>query len=164
MFKSIKQALEKFFTKNMIIVLIIAVLIWALSCYVDTKQTIKSVMDTMEDGTSGEDKSEATQGAVAPSEPNAVHGYSVQSVANPEELLPKDTNSAWSDGAPPVQGSATNSQLDENSIKLGMQSNVMRNANLSLRSDPPISKADVGPWNQSTIEADSSRLPLEIGH
>ena len=39
----------------------------------------------------------------------------------------------------------------------------MRNANLQLRSDPVIAKADIGPWNQSTIEGDSTRQQLEIG-
>lgn len=163
MFKSIQQGLAKFFTQKMIIVLIVLVLIWAISSYVDTK-AIKKVMDTMEDGTPVEDKKEGESEEVAPSDPNQVHGYSVQNVANPEELLPNDSNAAWSEVAPPVQGTATNSQIDEQAIKLGMQGNVMRNANLSLRSDPPISKADVGPWNQSTIEADSSRQTLEIGH
>jgi hypothetical protein len=40
---------------------------------------------------------------------------------------------------------------------------TLRNANLQLRSDPIISKAEVGPWNQSTIETDYARVPLEIG-
>jgi hypothetical protein len=39
----------------------------------------------------------------------------------------------------------------------------LRNANLQLRSDPIIPKSDVGPWNQSTIEADMGRVPLELG-
>ena len=163
MFKSIQQSLAKFFTQKMIIVLIVLVLIWAISSYVDTK-AIKTVMDTMEDGTPAEEKNGNATEEVAPSDPNQVHGYSVQNVANPEELLPKDTNASWSEVAPPVQGTPTNSHIDEQAIKLGMQSNVMRNANLSLRSDPPISKADVGPWNQSTIETDTSRQTLEIGH
>jgi len=41
---------------------------------------------------------------------------------------------------------------------------TLRNANLQLRSDPVIQKADVGPWNQSTIEGDYGRVPLEIGN
>jgi len=39
----------------------------------------------------------------------------------------------------------------------------MRNANLQLRSDPVIAKSDIGPWNQSTIDGDSTRQPMEIG-
>ena len=39
----------------------------------------------------------------------------------------------------------------------------LRNANQQLRSDPVISKVDVGPWHNSTIEADVTRVPLELG-
>jgi len=34
---------------------------------------------------------------------------------------------------------------------------------LQLRSDPIIPKSNIGPWNQSTIEPDIGRVPLEIG-
>jgi hypothetical protein len=40
---------------------------------------------------------------------------------------------------------------------------TLRNANLQLRSDPIISKSDIGPWMQSTIEPDLARVPLELG-
>jgi len=33
-----------------------------------------------------------------------------------------------------------------------------------LRSQPIIPKKDIGPWNQSTIDQDISRVPLEIGY
>ena len=39
----------------------------------------------------------------------------------------------------------------------------LRNANQQLRSDPVIAKVDVGPWHNSTIEADVTRVPLELG-
>ena len=48
-------------------------------------------------------------------------------------------------------------------IGLDTIGNTLRNANLQLRSDPVISKQDVGPWNQSTMEADLMRVPLEVG-
>jgi hypothetical protein len=35
---------------------------------------------------------------------------------------------------------------------------------LQLRSDPIIQKQDIGPWNQSTIEPDLARVPLEVGY
>ena len=40
---------------------------------------------------------------------------------------------------------------------------TMKNANLQLRSDPVIQKGEIGPWNQSTIEPDLMRVPLEVG-
>jgi hypothetical protein len=39
----------------------------------------------------------------------------------------------------------------------------LRNANLQIRSEPPNPQMTVGPWNQSTIEPDFMRPPLEIG-
>lgn len=41
--------------------------------------------------------------------------------------------------------------------------NSLRNANLQLRSDPPISQVNAGPWMQSTISPDVNRKQLEIG-
>ena len=40
---------------------------------------------------------------------------------------------------------------------------TLRNPTYDLRSDPVIPKQDVGPWNQSTIEPDLARVPLELG-
>ena len=37
------------------------------------------------------------------------------------------------------------------------------NANLQLRSDPPVPKANVGPFLNSTIEPEQGRPLLEIG-
>jgi hypothetical protein len=40
---------------------------------------------------------------------------------------------------------------------------TLKNPNLQLRSDPIIVKQNVGPWNNSTYEADLGRVPLELG-
>jgi hypothetical protein len=40
---------------------------------------------------------------------------------------------------------------------------TLRNANQQLRSDPIIPVQQVGPWNQTTMEPDLGRVPLEIG-
>ena len=39
---------------------------------------------------------------------------------------------------------------------------TLKNANYGLRSEPSIPREDVGPWLNSTIEADTNRRPLEI--
>lgn len=38
---------------------------------------------------------------------------------------------------------------------------TLKNANYSLRKDPPLKKSDVGPWLNSTIEADVLRKSLD---
>ena len=40
---------------------------------------------------------------------------------------------------------------------------TLKNPNLQLRSEPAIPKQQVGPWNNSTVEPDLSRVPLELG-
>ena len=84
-----------------------------------------------------------------------------------EDLLPKDAaNSKWAQVAPAGQGSVT----DQNFLTAGYLNGVntvgqsMRNANMQLRSDPPIDRVNVGPWNQTTIEYDNSRRFFEIGN
>ena len=49
--------------------------------------------------------------------------------------------------------------------RIGLDSigQTMKNANLQIRSDPAIVKQNVGPWNNSTFEADNIRTPLELG-
>lgn len=83
-----------------------------------------------------------------------------------EDLLPKDAaNSKWAQANPAGQGSVS----DKNFLNAGFLAGIntvgqsMKNPNYQLRSDPPIEKINVGPWQQSTIEFDVSRRFFEIG-
>jgi hypothetical protein len=113
----------------------------------------------------------AATAATAPTAPTggsaAPNGYSQQTVANPSDLLPKDANSQWASLNPGSmnQGDIMMPDLLQAGYHIGLDTigQSLRNANLQLRSDPIISKADIGPWNQSTIEPDLGRVPLEIG-
>ena len=40
---------------------------------------------------------------------------------------------------------------------------TLRNANYQLRSEPPNPQVKVSPWQQTTIEPDTNRRPMEIG-
>lgn len=82
---------------------------------------------------------------------------------DPVELLPKDNNSEWNQLNPAVQANVG----DVNFVTPGPQSYMtsskpLRNANLQLRSDPPVPQVPVSPWNNTTIQPDDSRRPLEI--
>lgn len=46
-------------------------------------------------------------------------------------------------------------------IGIDTQGSSLRNANWQLRSDPPNPRMNVGPWSNSTIDADLLRRPLE---
>lgn len=83
-----------------------------------------------------------------------------------DDLLPKDAaNSKWAQVNPAGQGDLK----DKNFLNAGFHVGIntvgtsLRNPNLSLRSEPPNPQVKVSPWNQTTIEADLNRRPLEIG-
>jgi hypothetical protein len=82
------------------------------------------------------------------------------------DLLPKDAgNSKWAE----INPAGTGDIRDQNFLTAGYHIGIntigqtLRNANLQLRSDPIIQKSEIGPWNQSTIEPDLMRVPLEVG-
>ena len=168
MFKEIQSGLAKFFTKEFVIVAIIfMVLIWGLLSYSGEKVSFK---DNMEDGSAKAEpaaKEQPAAPAVAPAPAAPASGYALQPVANPSDLLPKDENSQWAALNPSAMkgGDVMMPDLLQAGYHIGLDTigQSLRNANLQLRSDPIIAKADIGPWNQSTIEPDLGRVPLEIG-
>ena len=174
MFKEITSGLSKFFTKERVLVLIIfLVLAWALFAYSGSKL---NVYDNMADAgvTAPTKPTVPTLPSVisAPAQDGAASvpgpaGYSAQAVANPSDLLPKDSNSQWSALNPNTMngGDILMPDLLQAGYHIGLDTigQSLRNPNLQLRSDPVIQKSDIGPWNQSTIEPDFGRVPLEIG-
>lgn len=177
MFKDIQQGFAKFFTKERVLILIIFIILaWSLLYYSNSKSY---VFDGMDGGMSAAQQSNArdvaptigtSAGGAAPSPAaglSAAGAYALQPVANPSELLPTDQNSQWAALNPNTmnQGSVLMPDLLQAGYHIGLDTigQTLRNANLQLRSDPIIPKSDIGPWNQSTMEADIGRVPLEIG-
>lgn len=80
-----------------------------------------------------------------------------------QDLLPKDAeNSLWAKNSPSPPGDASdqNYLTAASLVGINTQGSSMRNANLQLRPDPPITRAFTGIWNQSTIDSDLSRKDL----
>lgn len=166
------NALKKFFTKDRMIIIIIAVVLAMFVLYYSSGKM--TMMDNMEDGAvkEGEEEKEEMKSSLAETVPGVsgvseaftAANYSAKEVANPSELLPKDDNSQWSSLNPSVQHAPNTPDLLQAGIHVGLDTvgQTMKNANLQLRSDPVIPKADIGPWNQSTVEPDLIRLPLEV--
>jgi hypothetical protein len=86
-------------------------------------------------------------------------------VANPSDLLPRDTNNQWGSLNPSGSGDLLGQNLLSATFLTGIDTigNTMKNANLQLRSEPPNPQLNVGPWNQSTFAPDLMRTPLELG-
>lgn len=83
-----------------------------------------------------------------------------------EDLLPKDAaNSKWAQVNPAGQGDLQGQNFLTAGFQVGVNTvgSSLRNANLQLRSEPPIAKGNWGPIYNSTIEPDTMRRPLEIG-
>jgi hypothetical protein len=173
----LSSGLRKFFTKDRVLVLVGFILLAVVFMYYSTgKMTVRDSMQTgerekeknasnpieqvMQDA---KDVVASTTGTGTDTEPFT--GYSDKDVANPSELLPKDDNSQWSSLNPVSQSNPQMPDLLQAGYHIGLDTigQTMKNANLQLRSDPVIQKGDIGPWNQSTIEPDLMRVPLEVG-
>jgi hypothetical protein len=113
----------------------------------------------------GQNEVFASANGVQTTMPGMPSSCSHPNIQNPAELLPKDTNSQWAQLNPSGKGELANVNLLKAGYHIGIDSvgQSLRNANLQIRSEPPNPQLYVGPWNQSTIEPDFMRPPLELG-
>uniref|UniRef100_A0A6C0EUS4 Minor capsid protein P11 C-terminal conserved region domain-containing protein n=1 Tax=viral metagenome TaxID=1070528 RepID=A0A6C0EUS4_9ZZZZ len=160
---------------NILLGLGIVVVIVVLFNYNNNKG---SVMDNMYDQGNSSLSMDSSSNAVTPSSTdqnnflpvsglNTSNGSSScnnQQVVNPSDLLPKDGNSEWSN-INPANADLKNLNLLSAGQLIGINTvgSSLRNPNMQERSEPVIPKANIGPWNNSTIDADTLRRPLEIG-
>ena len=169
----IASGMLKFFTFDKIIIAVILLLVlYVLYSYSGSKGFS---LDGMEGGMQSQQQPTvkdtsaqyvvAPQPAVGASQSAPPAGYSTQPVAQPSDLLPQDQNKEWSALNPVSMNQGGMVDLLQAGYHIGLDTigQTLRNANLQLRSDPVIPKQDIGPWNQSTIEADLGRVPLELG-
>ena len=82
----------------------------------------------------------------------------------PEELKPQDNSSLWAQVNPSGQGSLADQNFLTSGFHIGINTvgQTLRNANRQLRSEPLNPQVKVSPWQQTTIEPDINRRPLEI--
>lgn len=107
----------------------------------------------------------ASANGVQTSMPGLPSSCSSPNIQNPAELLPKNSDNQWAQLNPSGKGELANVNLLKAGYHIGIDTigQSLRNANLQIRSEPPNPQLNVGPWNQSTIEPDFMRPPLEIG-
>jgi len=180
MLKEISSGLSRFFTRDKVIIFVILfILMFALFGYSNSKgMYLDGYRQYDEDSNTDPTKEPSVKNTPAQNyvqppagmspPPNAQQtGYSGHSTSSPEELLPKDANSQWSSLNPVANSNGiVMPDLLQAGYHIGLDTigQTLRNANQQLRSDPIIPRADVGPWNMSTIEPDIGRTPLEIGN
>jgi hypothetical protein len=165
MWKELVSSITKFASRDKIIILIALIVIgFILVRYSGSKSMVLDGMDTGYP-VAEPAKERASSGSGAVPVAPAVQG--APAVASPSDLLPVDANSQWS-ALNPVgmnQGNVLMPDLLQAGYHIGLDTigQTLRNPTYDLRSDPVIPKQDVGPWNQSTIEPDLARVPLELG-
>jgi hypothetical protein len=163
MLKSFTRGFSKFFTTERVTILVVfLILAWGLWSYSGSK-SLK--VDSMDTGSAQSTESiPSVPDSVAPAS-SITSGYNMQSATNPSDLLPQDQNSQWAALNPVAQGNIAAPDLLQAGYHIGLDTigQTLKNANLQERSDPIIPKSNIGPWNQSTIEPDLGRVPLEVG-
>jgi hypothetical protein len=179
------KALSNFSKSNgmwVFIIIVVILIIWALTNYSGKKGIIRDgyagssltgaapsepstvfAQSTQQMG--GSNAAMTTSGSVPSATASNPGNYVAQPVANPGDLLPKDQNSEWSKLNPISNSNPMIPDLLQAGSLIGLDTigQTLKNANLQLRSDPVIVKQNVGPWNNSTYEADLGRVPLELG-
>jgi hypothetical protein len=82
----------------------------------------------------------------------------------PMELLPKDSNSTWAQQNPMGNGSLKGKNFLSAGALIGVNTvgQSLRNANLQIRAEPPVPQVPVSVFNNSTIEPDLTRRPLDL--
>jgi len=107
----------------------------------------------------------ASVNGIQTSMPGMPSSCSQPNIQNPAELLPKSSDNQWAQLNPSGKGELANVNLLKAGYHIGIDTigQSLRNSNLQIRSEPPNPQLNVGPWNQSTIEPDFMRPPLEIG-
>ena len=183
MLKELSQGLNKFINRKELVIAVVALVVGvALLSYSNTKTFS---MDGLEDGGINNGNGHSNRGGygsgtkdlaqpsvadtgaqyvVAAAESiNMGNDYTMRPVNNVSDLLPTDKNSEWAKLNPGLNAGSTPDLLSAGTI-IGINRAPLRNSNLQYRSDPVIPRQDIGPWNQSTIDQDISRIPLEIGY
>jgi hypothetical protein len=149
-------------TKEFISLIVFLILAWALLNYTNNKT---SYIDGMDVGmkNNATDSSKNLVASAPAAAPPAASG--TLTATSPTDLLPSDQNSEWAALNPVNNNNPAIPDLLQAGYHIGLDTigQTLRNPNYQLRSDPVIPKAEVGPWNMSTIEPDLGRVPLEVG-
>jgi hypothetical protein len=163
MFKGITRGLSKFFTtQRTIFLVIVLILAFILYNYSGTK---KLVLDGYNNSNTQSSPLTGTSPSPSPIPVSTPLVANTTNTNKPTDLLPIDNNSQFSNFNMLNQENVVMPDLLDAGYLIGLDTigQSLRNPNYQERSDPIIPKVSVGPWNNSTIEPDLGRVPLEIG-
>jgi len=156
MLKALKGFSQFFTNQRIMIILVIAILGFALYSYGFQKDLIQDNMESEMEMPEMPEEPEQAMESPMPEMPKAEK----KDTAAPADLLPKDVNDNFSDFTGDIKKNIQAPDLLTAGANMGTIGQSLRNANQQLRADPIIEKTLQCPWNNSTIEADTSRKPL----
>ena len=158
MFKQLKTGIMKAFSKKWIIIAAAILLVIGLYCYSWKKHQMFDMMTTGFDSTMN-DHDPSLDMPIS----NMDEEFNTQSMSDPSDLLPNDSNSQWASLNPITQGNVAIPDLLQSGYHIGLDSigQSLKNANYQNRADPVIERKPTGLWNQSTIESDLGRVSME---
>lgn len=162
MLKAVGRLFKSETSMWILVAIVVVVLAWALMSYSGNKSRVRDAMGSIGGGVqpSGGNSSLSTQSQnVAmppPPAPPALKVPPPTSVNTRPTLQPADIV------LNPVN---TSDMLMSPQFSIGIDpiGNTLKNPSYDIRSEPPIPKQNVGPWNNSTYEPDLARVPFEIG-
>jgi hypothetical protein len=163
MFKAVGRLFKSDTSMWILVAIVVAVLAWALMSYSGNKTKVRDALGNMggakpnmPDSSLASSSQPVSSGAPPASASKQLQPPSASSVVARPTLQPSDIvlNPV---NVPDLIMSPTAF------IGIDTIGNTLRNPTWDLRSDPPIPKQNVGPWNNSTIDADLQRVPFDIG-
>ena len=159
MLKDIKVQLMKVLRSKW--VPLVALLGILIGLYVYSKDKYR-ITDRMTTGTNSITSSSENKNLLNPSMDTNTNQTSLTTVANANDLLPRDTNSQWASLNPIGTGNIAIPDLLESGHHIGLDTigQSFKNPNYQNRPDPIIQKVNTGPWSQSSIEPDYGRAPF----
>ena len=173
MFKALTSFVQSENAKWVFVAIVVCIMLYSVMSYSNGKVAVKdgmysdgNVMSTVTPPVNKLNPSKFGDASASVESTSGASDYQAAPTNNPDELLPRDDNSKWSELNP--VNSSNGQQMPDllNAVsRIGLDTigQTMKNANLQLRSDPTIAKQNVGPWNNSTYEPDLARVPLELG-
>jgi hypothetical protein len=163
---------DLFTSRNIIIFIIVLILIIAIFYYSRGKRTLERMSNYGDSGASAKYPTAASGDAPFKTsqttnldKPDASATTPDRSApTNPQDLLPSSTGANWGN-LYPVQndnGVYVPSMIDPSfAIGINTISSTMKNPNLDLRSEIPIPKKQLSPWNNSSWQPNVEKIGLD---
>lgn len=157
MFKAIGRLFKSDTSMWILVAIVVALLAWALMSYSGNKTRVRDALGNMGSGTL---PNVPASSLAASSQPVAESTVAPQ--VQPPSTVARPTLQPSDIVLNPVNVPDL-IMSPQAFIGIDTISNFLKNPSYDLRSDPIIPKVNVGPWNNSTYEADLARVPFEIG-